>query len=191
MIFYPGWYLKCPTIIPYLFQIDLFSHIKAYKSDRFLTKSSAYSCSHSSFIPASWRKVFHLWTNTWGGQGVGGGGNSLGKPAVGRTECSEVWSYIKRLKSELKSILRPNKQFIFFNWSSMDMYTIKDFGSSRFNHNSQNRFSVYQDSQTTKTVDHSITKITFPPSMQTINKRIVFKSQKSKHLSTTWISMNY
>ena len=112
----------------------------------------------------------------------------LGKPAVGRTECTEVWSYIKRLKSELKSILCPNKQFIFFNWSSMDMYTIKDFGSSHFNHDSQNSFSVYQDSQTTKMVDHSITKITFPPpSIQTINKRIVFKSQKSKHLSTTWI----
>ena len=77
MIFYPGWYLKCPTIIPYLFQIDLFSHIKAYKSDRFLTKSSAYSCTHSSFIPASWRKVFHLWTNTRGGQGVGEGGGIL------------------------------------------------------------------------------------------------------------------
>ena len=76
---------------------------------------------------------------------------------------SALLCYIKRLKSELKSILCPNKQFIFFNWSSMDMYTIKDFGSSRFNHNSQNSFSVYQDSQTTKMVDHSITKITFPP----------------------------
>ena len=29
--------------------------------------------------------------------------NSLGKPAVGGSECTEVWSYIKRLRNEVKT----------------------------------------------------------------------------------------
>ena len=46
---------------------------------------------------------------------------SLGKPAVGEFERPEVWSYIKRLKSEVKSshqmlvkVVWPNQQFIYF-----------------------------------------------------------------------------
>ena len=65
--------------------------------------------------------------------------NSLGKPAVGRSEHNEVLSYINRLKSEVFSshqmlvkIVYPDFWFLFFNSSSMYMYSIEDFGSSCF-----------------------------------------------------------
>ena len=72
-----------------------------------------------------------------------------------------VWSYIKRLKSEVKSIHQklvkivwPNKWSYFFNWSSMYVNTIKDFDSSLFMECtsitiiSQNSVSVRHDSWT-------------------------------------------
>ena len=94
--------------------------------------------------------------------------DSLSKLAVGGSECTEVWRYIKRLKSEVKwshkvivKVIWPNERFIFSNWSLMYVFTIKDFGSSRFTectsitiHRSVFQFITIHD--------HRVTKISFP-----------------------------
>ena len=119
MIFYPGWYLKCPTIIPYLFQIDLFSHIKAYKSDRFLTKSSAYTLVHIllSFLlhggKFSTCEQIHE-----GGKGLGRGGGILW-----RSQLLVGLSAVKCEVTSKDSKVNLNQSFVQINnlFSSIDL----------------------------------------------------------------------
>ena len=82
------------------------------------------------------------------------------KPAEGESECTEVCSYIKRLKSELKSshqtLVKVVWPWINDLFSSIDLQCACShlgfwqftFNRVRFNHDSQNTFSVHHDSRT-------------------------------------------
>ena len=71
--------------------------------------------------------------------------NYPGKPAVNGSEHTEVWSYIKRLKSEVKSshqmlvkVVWPKNRFIFYlqcmctQWGILAVYVSRNALQSRF-----------------------------------------------------------
>ena len=87
--------------------------------------------------------------------------NSLGKPAVGGSDRTEVWIYIKRLESEVKSshqmvvkTVWPNYIYFFRLIFKVQVETFEDFGSSGFTEctsiaDSQNSFPVHHTSRFT------------------------------------------